>query len=128
MNRIVLFMLLLCLAACDNSCTKENAARFFIAFRNSRYNEGIDYNLSYIIKKYILSVENTHLIDVRYDTPICRVKIKNEFAYGYGNGTKPVSSACFTYVPRTGRFIQEIGIKDCCDPDYVDANNNYCYF
>ena len=128
MKRIVLFILLLCLTACDDTCTKENAARFFIAYRNSRHNEGIDYNLSYIIKRYIISVEKTNLIDVRYDTPVCRVKIKNELAYGYGNGSAPFSLACFTYVPRTGRFVQETGIKDCCNPDYVDANNKFCYF
>ena len=140
MKKCILVLFLSLLSACDDPCSTELAAGFLVNYRYNMHNDYIDWNLSYVAKKYVISVENTHLIDERYGTRICRAKIKNknyetdmevERMSGSKYRPKAASYVCFTYVPRLNAYVQEYG-EGCCKGSiylYVDDNlySNYCW-
>ncbi len=125
-----LFLMVVGLTGCDDPCSPEKAAEFYIAYHIEMYND-IDmrnYSLKYIIKNFVAEVKNTGLIDKRYGTPICRVKFKNHLYnpnLAFDNMPE-YSHGCFTYIPRTNGFVQISGIEKCCS--YYTAIPEFCYF
>lgn len=135
MKKCVLLALLGLLTGCDDPCSPESAAGFYVAYRAAEKHDYIDWNLNYVAQKYIVKVENTNLIDKRYDTPVCRAKILNkdyDLDKMVDSKAKSVSYVCYTYVPRTGKYVQEYA-ESCCrgsiytyyDEKYID---DYCWF
>ncbi len=121
------------LTGCDDACAPEKAAGFLVSYRATIRNDYIDWDLKYVAKQFVISVENMRKVDERYGTPICRAKIKNK---GYDidkmidRRAKDSSYVCFTYVPRLGQYVQEYG-KGCCHGSiyfYDDGTDqDYCW-
>lgn len=132
MKKCTILLLLGLLTGCDDSCSPEKAAGFFVRYRAEMYNDYIDWDLGYVAKQFVISVENTHKVDERYGTKICRAKIKNkDYGKRFDNRAKSSSYVCFTYVPRLGQYIQEYG-EGCCQGHiyFYDAGHqypNYCW-
>lgn len=136
MKKII--FLLVCaflITGCDDTCTKQMAAHFLVAYRGKKYNDFNLYNWSInsIIRYLVVGVENTGIVDERYETPICRAEFRDYIDVEMGIKEKRVAEdspyACFTYIPRTKTFVQVTNLENCCNPNYVDGIfHKFCDF